>query len=269
MPLAQGGQFGQVGPIIDTVAAVVRASIVPFAVLLVGLVAGYLLGRLVRRLLVSIGVPDAVEGTPFERTARRFGTSTVGLLSGLVGLAVYILTLGVALELTGLLRAQQYSVLLRTYLSQVFVAVLVLILGFIIGDKAALATQERLEGVKLSQVSLLPPLVKYTILFVAVLVALSQLRVATTPLVVLLLIYGLALIVFGGLAFYPLLAAGGAGMYLILTQPYSIGDKIEIDGHRGIVQEFDVFVTRVENESEEFIVPNHRVFKSGIVRIRD
>lgn len=264
----QGGDGGY-GPLVDSVVRVVGESLVPLAVLLVGLVAGYLLGRLIRQLLVTLGVPDAVEGTPFERTARRFGTSTVGLLSGLVALFVYVLTVGVALELTGLLRAQAYGVLLQTYLSQVFIAVLVLIVGLIVGDKAELATRERLESVKLSQVNALPPLVKYTVIFVAALVALSQLDVATGALLILLGIYGFAAVVFGGLAFYHLLAAAGAGVYLILSQPYAIGDKVEVDGHRGIVQEFDLFVTRIENESEEFIVPNNRVFRAGIVRIRD
>jgi len=38
---------------------------------------------------------------------------------------------------------------------------------------------------------------------------------------------------------------------------------------RGIVQEVDMFVTRIESDGEEYIVPNSRVFEDGVVRIRD
>jgi small-conductance mechanosensitive channel len=65
------------------------------------------------------------------------------------------------------------------------------------------------------------------------------------------------------------IASSAAGVYLLLNQPYGIGDEIEIDGHRGIVQEVDVVATLIENDSEEFLVPNYRVLQSGIVRVRD
>jgi small-conductance mechanosensitive channel len=66
-----------------------------------------------------------------------------------------------------------------------------------------------------------------------------------------------------------MLASGAAGMYLLLNQPYSIGDQVEVGGQRGIVQEVDVFVTHVESEGEEYIVPNRKVFENGIVRVRN
>jgi small-conductance mechanosensitive channel len=151
----------------------------------------------------------------------------------------------------------------------VFVAVLVLITGIILGDKAELMMSERLENVRLSRVSPLPAVVKYSVFYVAGLVALSQLGVATTALVVLLAAYAFAIVFLGGIAFKDLLASGGAGIYLLLTQPYSIGDRIEVEGRRGIVQEIEVFVTYIESEGEEYIVPNRRVVRNGVVRVRE
>jgi small-conductance mechanosensitive channel len=81
--------------------------------------------------------------------------------------------------------------------------------------------------------------------------------------------YAFGVVVLSGLALWDLLRAGAAGVYLLLVQPYGIGDRVEVDGHRGIVQDVDVFITRVEADGEEFIVPNHRVFRSGVVRIRE
>ncbi|PSQ20023.1 mechanosensitive ion channel protein MscS, partial [Halobacteriales archaeon QS_9_67_17] len=66
-----------------------------------------------------------------------------------------------------------------------------------------------------------------------------------------------------------LLAAAAAGVYLLLTEPYAIGDEVKLDGHRGIVQEVDTFVTHIEAEGEEYVVPNDRVFRRGVIIVRE
>jgi small-conductance mechanosensitive channel len=244
-------------------------SIIPILVLITGVLIGIIVGRLSRRLLTAVDVPEAVEGTTFERTVNRLGTSTVDLLSALIALFVIALAVGLSLSIEGVLGTQFFLISqLPTYLLQVFVAALVLIVGLIIGDKAEVEIREEFESVKLPEVNLIPRLVKYTILFAASLIALSQIGVETNPLLVLFGGYVFAIVVLGGIALKDLLSAGAAGIYLILAQPYSIGDTIDVDGHRGIVQEVDLFITRIENDNEEFILPNHLVLSSGIVRVR-
>jgi small-conductance mechanosensitive channel len=214
--------------------------------------------RLIREFLDRLGVPTTVEGTPFERTAQRFGTSTVTLLAQLSGLFVFSIGVVLALRITGFVTADVYVVRLADFLPDLFVAVIVLIFGLILGDKAALVTGERLRSVKLPEISLVPTLVKYSIIFISTLIALSQLGVATT--------FGVVFL--GGLACWDLLSSAAAGVYLLLSEPYAIGDRIEIDGKRGIVQEVDVLVTRIEREGEEFVIPNREVFRAGIIRVR-
>jgi small-conductance mechanosensitive channel len=43
---------------------------------------------------------------------------------------------------------------------------------------------------------------------------------------------------------------------------------VRIDGDGGVVQEVDLFVTHVESDGEEYIIPNAKVFREGIVRVR-
>lgn len=243
-------------------------SILPLVVFITGVLVAIIVGRLSRRLLTAAGVPGGVEGTTFERTVNRLGTSTIGLLSGLITLFFIALAVGLTLSIGGVLDTRYYLELLRGYLLQVFVAALVVIIGLIVGDKAEVEIRQRFQDVKLTEVSLLPSAVKYSILFVASLIALAQLRIETGALLVVLGGYLLGIIVLGGLAFKDLLAAGAAGIYLIFSEPYAIGDTVDIDGHRGIVQEVDLFATRIENDGEEFILPNHIVLRSGVVRIR-
>jgi small-conductance mechanosensitive channel len=262
-------ETAQSGQLLGDIFQEASNSIIPIIVLVTGVLLGIIVGRLSSRLLTAADIPGAVEGTTFERGVNRLGTSTVGILSALLALFVIALAVGLALSLGGVFGTQFFLLnQLPTYLTQVFAAALVLIVGLIIGDKAEVEVQEYFEGVKVPEVNLLPLLVKYTILFVASLIALSQIGVATGPLLVLFGGYVFALVVLGGLALKDLLSAGAAGVYLLLSQPYSIGDTITVDGHRGIVQEIDLFVTRIENDDEEFILPNHLVLSTGIVRVR-
>ena len=242
--------------------------ILVFVVLLVGLLVGYLVARVSQRLLEAAGVGEAVEGTASERAAQRLGTSTVTLLSQLFALFVFLGSLVLALTVAAVLDARLYLTQFIGFLPQLFIAALVVIFGLVVADKAELLVSERLRGVKLPEIGIIPTLVKYSVIFVAALIALGQLGVANTALLVLLTAYVFGLIFLGGLACKDFLAASAAGIYLLLTEPFSIGDEVRIDGMSGVVQEIDVFVTHIEDDDEEFIIPNQRVFKSGIVRVR-
>jgi len=245
------------------------ALAVSVGILVIGVLLAYLVWRYTHYFLRDAGVQEAVEGTPFERTAQRFGTSTVGLVATLAAVFVYVGAFILALNVSQLFMDTSFWSLLVTFLPNLFVAVFALIVGLIAGDKAKLSVSEKLRSVKLPQAELLPNLVKYSIVFLATLVALGQLGVATAALLVLLAAYSFGLVFLCGLAFKNLLSAGAAGLYLVLTQPYGIGDEVRIDEQQGIVQEVDIFVTHIESEGEEYIVPNNRVFAAGVVKIRN
>ncbi|WP_254822673.1 mechanosensitive ion channel domain-containing protein [Haloglomus halophilum] len=241
------------------------ASLIVVTALLLGLA----VARLLNSLLTDAGVPEEVEGTLFERTARRLGTSTVKLVSRLSGLFIVAVGTIFALRVAGVVNAGLLIERLADFLPSLFVAALVAILGLVLGDKAELVVGERLRSVKLPEVNALPLVVKYSIFYIAALVALGQLGVATAALLVLLAAYAFGVFFIGGLAFKDMLSSAAAGFYLVLNEPYTIGDEVVIDGQRGIVQEVDVFVTRIESDGREFILPNRQVFKNGIVRVRD
>lgn len=241
---------------------------VALGVLIVGGALAYLVGMVSRRALVRAGLPEAIEGTAFERTAREFGTSTASIVAGLVGLLVALLSIVTALTVANI----QFAGFLRDdiagFLPRAFVAVLILIAGIVLGDKVEVLIAERLRSVKLPQVGVLPRAAKLGVIFLAVVLALDQVDIATGALLVLLRVTALGLIAFTAIALWDVLPSGAAGIYLLLSQPYGIGDEIRIGDRNGIVQEVDVFTTRIESDDEEYIVPNRRVFRDGIVRIR-
>ncbi|GGL23581.1 mechanosensitive ion channel protein MscS [Halarchaeum grantii] len=239
------------------------------AVLVVGAVAGYLVGRVNERVLRAVGVPEAVEGTSVERAARRFGTDVVSTLAHLSSWVIYAVAVVLALAVVDLVVLRTLWYRLAGYVPAVVFALAVLVFGVIAGDKAEVVVAERLRGVKVPEIGVLPSVVKYSVVFVAVLVALGQLGVATLPLVLVFAAYIVALIVFTAVAAKQLLASAAAGIYVLLNQPYGIGDSVRIGEMRGIVQEMDVFVTHVEDDGTEYVVPNSFVFEHGVVKERE
>lgn len=239
-------------------------------VLVLGIILGVVVGVINRKLLRRAGVPEAVEGTPFERTLQDFGSSTVVVLARLSTYFVWGLALIVALTLAEVAFTSRFWNGVWTFLPRMFIAILVVIVGIIVGDKVELFISEELRGYKVPQVGMLAPLGKYSVFYVAMLIALGQLGIAVAALLVLLLVYVFALVFLFAVAFRDMLASGAAGMWLLLNEPYGIGDEIRVDDRKGIVQEVEVFVTTVENdEGQEFIIPNRKVFQVGVVRLRE
>ncbi|WP_459190951.1 mechanosensitive ion channel domain-containing protein [Halosimplex sp. J119] len=239
------------------------------AILVLGAALSYLVWRWVRSVLEGAGIQETVEGTPFERTARGFGTSTVGIISTIAAVFVYVIAILLAINVARLGNPDLFWTRFTGYLPSLFIAALALIIGLVVGDQVRLWASERLRSIKLPEVNVIPDLLKYSVLYVALLIALDQVGVETDALLVLLGVYALAFVVVGLVAFWDMLRSGAAGVYLLLTEPYSIGDRVRIDDNEGIVQEVDMFTTRIESDGEEYIVPNRSVFESGIVRIRD
>lgn len=238
-------------------------------VLALGVAASYLAWRWTKRMLRNAGMDDTVEGTLFERTARDFGTSTIGVVATLVAVFVYLGTVILAISIAQSVDTTVFWAQLTRYLPRLFIAALAVIAGMVVGDKAGLLVSERLRSVKLPEVGIIPKLVEYSIFYIAALIALGQLGVAIDALLVLLGVYALGLVLLSLVAFRDLLRASAAGIYILLNEPYSIGDRVRIGDSEGIVQEVDMFTTRIESDGEEYILPNQKVFRTGVVRVRD
>ncbi len=257
-----------VGDIVRSLFSEEAAFTVAIIVLISGAIFSYFVWRWVHLVFNRTGLNDAVEGTTFERSVSRFGTSTSGIIATLLALFTYTVTLIIAFNVARLLDFDVFWAQVTRNLPRLFIAVLAIIVGLIAGDKAKIVINDRLRSVKLPEATVLGDMAKYSIFYIAALIALAQLGVATTALLVLLAAYSFGLVFLCAIACKDFLAAGAAGIYLLLVEPYTIGDEVEIGEKRGIVQEIDMFVTHVESDGEEYIIPNQQVFRTGITRIR-
>ncbi|MCL7416854.1 MAG: mechanosensitive ion channel family protein, partial [Halalkalicoccus sp.] len=129
--------------------SILREPLVLALVVFVGIVAlGYVFGQFTKRVLTAIGVGTAVEGTAFERTAQGLGSSTVSVVSRLSSWFIYGVGLLFALYVAGVLDVSVLFAELTWLLPRAFIALFVIIVGIIAGDKVEVLFNERLRGVK-------------------------------------------------------------------------------------------------------------------------
>tara|TARA_B110000858_G_C17810077_1_gene480671 strand:- start:6226 stop:7047 length:822 start_codon:yes stop_codon:yes gene_type:complete len=147
---------------------------------------------------------------------------------------------------------------LVNYSFQIFGAVVVLILGAFVGRRVsnlvlALCAKKSLD-ITLSR--FFASSVRIAIIVAAVLIALPKLGIQVTPFIAAVGALGLG----AGLAVQGLLSNYGAGLSIIFTRPFVVGDTIRVEGVFGVVKEVHLAFTLLSNEDEELIIiPNKHI----------
>ncbi|MBT8146345.1 MAG: mechanosensitive ion channel [Gammaproteobacteria bacterium] len=145
-----------------------------------------------------------------------------------------------------------------TYSFQILGAVVVLIIGFIIARKVSnaifkLCKKKNLD-VTLSQ--FFSGVVRIFIIAATLMVALPKMGIQITPFIAALGAVGLG----AGLAVQGLLSNYSAGLAIILTRPFVVGDTIKVQGVAGLVKEVKLASTVLSNEDNEMItIPNKHI----------
>ncbi len=141
---------------------------------------------------------------------------------------------------------------------RLFVAVLILVIGFWIGKRVANLILKICEKKELDPTlaRFFAGFTKITIIVFALVMALSKANIPVTPFVALIgaSAFGLSLAVQGPISNY------GAGIVLIVTRPFVVGDTLTLNGLCGTVDSVNLGNTQLINEDEERItIPNRKV----------
>jgi small conductance mechanosensitive channel len=141
---------------------------------------------------------------------------------------------------------------------KVLVAVLVLIAGVMVGGWIGRATERGLARMELEPPVrlLMVRLVRVVIFGLFAILALQNLGVELLPLIAGLSIAGAGI----ALATQGILGNVFAGLTIIFTKPYRVGDYIEIAGAQGQVQLITIFsTTLLHADRSRVVVPNRKV----------
>ena len=153
---------------------------------------------------------------------------------------------------------------LASVLGNVVSAVVILLLGFIIGGWAARRIRklgERHEKLDSMLFNFLGSIARYAILGITVIFVLNRFGLETTSLVAALGAAGLAI----GLALQGTLSNVAAGVMIILFRPIKVGDFVEIADEMGTVKDVSLNYTELASLSNtQVIIPNAQVWGNTI-----
>ncbi|MEZ5488919.1 MAG: mechanosensitive ion channel [Gammaproteobacteria bacterium] len=156
---------------------------------------------------------------------------------------------------------QIYSMVVEylvTYSFQIIGAIIILLVGLFIARKVgngifALSQKKNID-VTLSR--FFASVVRIGIIVAVLIVALPKLGIQITPFVAAIGAVGLG----AGLAVQGLLSNYSAGLAIILTRPFVVGDTIKVQGVAGLVREVKLSSTVLSNEDNELItIPNKHI----------
>ncbi len=147
---------------------------------------------------------------------------------------------------------------LVTYAFQLAGAVIILIAGMVVAGwvaRALLRVQER-RHVDLTLRQFIASTARVLVIGMFVIMALSKLGISITPLIAALggLAVGASFAIQGPVSNY------GAGMVVILTRMFKIGDTINVQDCSGVVADISLSSTRlVAEDGEDIIIPNKHI----------
>ena len=147
---------------------------------------------------------------------------------------------------------------LVTYSFQILGAIIVMALGFMLGRKVSDMVYGVAEkrGIDVTLSRFFANCTRIIIIAAAFMIALPKLGIQVTPFLAAVGALGLG----AGLAIQGLLSNYGAGLSIILTRPFVVGDTIRVQGVWGVVKEVALAYTVLTNEDEEMItIPNRHI----------
>ena len=157
---------------------------------------------------------------------------------------------------------------LVNYSFQVVGAILILIIGVLVAKKVSnsfvgiLAKRE----VDITLRTYAGYVINLLILFIFIVIALGKFGITIAPFVAAL---G-ALTVVAGLALQGLVANYAAGVSIIATRPFKVGDTITVINVSGVVREIKLAMTLVETEDqEEIMIPNKHIIGEVLLNTFD
>ncbi|WP_051213513.1 mechanosensitive ion channel family protein [Maritalea myrionectae] len=152
-----------------------------------------------------------------------------------------------------------------TYGMAAIVAIIVIIVGWFASGWLSSAIIRVLPHNKAFDETIAPmisQIVRYLVLIIAIVIALSELGVQTASILAVLGAAGLAI----ALALQGTLSNIAAGVMLLWLRPFNVGDYVEADGINGIVKQVGLFATRMRTLDGKFLfAPNSKIWDATIV----
>ncbi len=163
---------------------------------------------------------------------------------------------------------------LNPYLSRLAIAILILLIGFILGKLAGRFVQRLLDelsldtamkktvGIKISMAKVLSGFSAFVVYFITVVLFLNSLGLTTVVLNVVSIAVIVLIVISIALAIRDFVPNVAAGLTIHSKQKIKVGDKIEMEGVGGKVVEVSLLDTQIRTASGDIVfIPNAILIK--------
>jgi small conductance mechanosensitive channel len=154
--------------------------------------------------------------------------------------------------------------LLMTYGGKLALALLVLFIGWWLVARVVALLDSALKSnkVEVTLAKFLHSIANILLKAVLLVIVASMVGVETASLIALLGAAGLAV----GLALQGSLANFAGGVLILFFKPFKVGDEIEAQGYRGVVEEIQIFNTMLITRSNEVVVIPNGILSNGCLK---
>ena len=167
------------------------------------------------------------------------------------------------MDLQNLTPEQIYS-LVQTYALPVVWALVIFIIGRIVAKILTRIIGKMMVKSRVDEtlVKFVQSLAYIALMAFVILAALDKLGVETTSFAAIIAAAGLAI----GLSLQGTLGNLASGVMLIIFRPFKVGDFVEAGGQSGIVEEIQIFSTKMRSaDNKEIIMPNGQITGTTII----
>jgi Conserved TM helix len=173
-------QINVVAEFVSRIILYIPLIISALVVLIIGLLAVDFLTNLIRKVLIATGVDEKFLKTTVGETLKATNTSISGIISGIIKLFGYLIFLLAATEILQLARLAEFLNNILNYLPNLFIGILILIIGFLSIDFIADYLEKMMAGMKVEGSDVIIPVLRGFMFLVVLLLALDSMLIKTT-----------------------------------------------------------------------------------------
>lgn len=154
-----------------------------------------------------------------------------------------------------------YNIIMEFFVNysfQIVGAIIIILIGFFVAKKVAVWVENFClsKNIDITLTKFISAAIKITIIVGTTIIALGKIGITITPFVAAIGAMSLG----AGLALQGMLSNFGAGISIIATRPFIVGNTITIQGQTGIVKEIKLGFTILETEDkQEITIPNKHI----------
>ena len=146
-------------------------------VLIIGWIAGRLVGKGVSRILDKVGVDDAVKKTAIGKAIERSGITVVRFFDLIIRYFIYLIAVFAAIDVLEIDVLSQFMIRVVEYLPSFIAGVFILIFGFIAVDWLADSLSAVGAEAKLEYTHIFSMLIRFVLYFVVIIISLQLMRI--------------------------------------------------------------------------------------------